>query len=45
MNGWKFYYLGWESNEFDAATFARGTENRECLKSADRKGCLAADRL
>jgi hypothetical protein len=45
VNGWKFYYLGWEPDEFDAATFIRDTANRECLKPADRKGCLDADRL
>jgi hypothetical protein len=45
VNGWKFYYLGWEPDEFDAATFVRATANRECLKLADWKGCLDADCL
>ncbi len=45
VNGWKFYYLGWEPDEFDAATSVRGTANREYLKSDDQKGCLDANRL
>jgi hypothetical protein len=45
VNGWKFYYLGWEPDEFDATTFVGGTANRECLKPADWKGCLDVVRL
>ncbi len=45
INGWKFYYLGWQPNNFDATTFVRDTATRDNLKPADRKGCLDADRL
>jgi hypothetical protein len=45
INGWKFYYLGWQLDDFDATTFVRGTATRDNLKPADRKGCLDADRL
>jgi hypothetical protein len=45
INGWKFYYLGWQPNNFDATTFVRGTATRDNLKPANRKGCLDADHL
>jgi hypothetical protein len=45
VNRLKFYYLGWEPDESYAVTFVRGTANRECLKLADWKGCLDANRL
>jgi hypothetical protein len=44
-NGWRFYYQGWKPDHFDAANFARGTATKDCLKPADRKGSLDADRL
>ncbi len=37
INGWKFYYLGWQPDDFDATTFFRGTATRDNLKPADRK--------
>ena len=45
VNGWKFYYQGWEPDDFDKSTYVRGTAAKECLKPADRKGSLDANRL
>jgi hypothetical protein len=45
INRWKFSYLGWQPNDFDATTFVRGMATRDDLKPADRKGCLDANRL
>ena len=39
------FYRGWKPDEFDAATFCRGTATKDCLKPADRKGFLDANRL
>ena len=44
-NGWKFYDQGWEPDDFDKSTYVRGTAAKECLKLADWKGSLDADRL
>jgi hypothetical protein len=45
INGWKFYYLGWQPNNFDATTFVIGMVTRDNLKPADRKECLDTDHL
>jgi hypothetical protein len=45
INGWKFYYLGWQPDNFDATTFIRGMATKDNLKPADRKGCLDANHL
>jgi hypothetical protein len=45
VNDWKFYYQGWEPDDFDKSTYVRGTAAKECLKPADRKGSLDANRL
>ena len=45
INGWKFFYRGWKPDDFDATTYVRGTATKECMKPADRKGRLDADRL
>ena len=44
-NGWDFYYDGWEPDEFDKATFVRGSATRKNLKPDGRKGCLDVDVL
>jgi hypothetical protein len=45
INGWKFYYLRWQPDDFDATTFVRDMVTRDNLKPADRKGCLDANCL
>lgn len=41
----KVFYRGWKPDEFDATNFCRGMANKECMKPADRKGLLDANRL
>jgi hypothetical protein len=45
INGWRFFHRGWKPDDFDAATYIRGTATKECMKPPDRKGRLDADRL
>jgi hypothetical protein len=41
----KVFYRGWKPDEFDATNFCRGMANKDCMKPADRKGLLDANRL
>ncbi|KAL7528119.1 hypothetical protein ACHAXR_005384 [Thalassiosira sp. AJA248-18] len=45
LNGWNFYYDGWEPSEFSRETYVRGTAKRGDIKPSDRKGCLDVDVL
>ena len=45
VNGWEFHYQGWQADGFDKSKYVRGTATKECLKPADGKGLLDADRF
>ncbi len=40
VGNWKFYYTGWQPDEFDNKTFVRGEARYKNLKPESRKGCL-----
>jgi hypothetical protein len=38
VNGWKFYYNGWDGDEFSRGIFVRGTANADNIRPAARGG-------
>ena len=45
VEGWTFYYDGWEPDEFDSTTFVRTGATKADLKPESRKGSLDGDCL
>ena len=45
VEGWTFYYDGWEPDEFDSTTFVRTGATKADLKPESRRGSLDGDCL
>lgn len=45
VNGWEFFYNGWEGDEFSRDTFVRGAANANNIRPDERVGVLDVDLL